>query len=364
MGHELALALTLGLLAGTTALRTSSNSTGNSLESVATEVGRRCKASDYAGAMAALENYGQPVGASHGKELLKACFMGNDGECQLSDHACGWMQKCLAEDGVCGRPPIVEMLSEIPGGKAALSLAQIAAAKTGESSEAAFQVGLLVDAVKKVFQSTGIADMQKGLAEMEEGHAEGEKGLAEMEEGLEDASEDASEDEKPGKKLKKLLGGKKKKPKMTAEERRWNVINKVADKVAANKVKRDEKKWKRYEKFTNDIQSMKVSKNLKFNLWQLKGAHDVFLDYFPDAKKTLWLYKIADLGMFISLACATEYTTLEGKKVDGYETKTAGITEKSPIYAWFAPKGLFKSPAYTYPILKTKLKKGANKWKC
>lgn len=333
------MALTLGLLAGTTALRTSSNSTANSLESTAAEVGRRCKAHDYTGAMAALEQYGAPVGARHGKELMKACFMGNDGECQASDAMCGWMQKCLAEEGPCGRPPIIEMLSEIPGGKTALSLAQIAAGKTGQGTDAAFKVNLLLDAVKKVFQSTGITNMQKGLAEMQEGLAEGEKGLAEMEEGV--------EAEKP-----------------SMEEKKWKVINGVADKVAAKKVKDEEKKMKRYKKFTDDIQSMKVSESLKYNLWLLKGAHDAWLDYIPDHKKAMWIYKIADLGMQIALSCGTEYTNLEGVKIKGHEVKMAGITEKSPIYAWFAPKGLFKSPAYVYPILKTKTAKDLKEWKC
>jgi len=238
------------LLASATALRTSSKSKYASADVAAAEVGRRCTALDFSGAVEVLEAHGRPVGWQLGKQLLKTCFMDKEGQCLLGKAKCAWMQKCFSAEGPCERPPIQASFLEVEGGQVAID--ELARDKNAPADGG--------------FPAAG-----------------------------------------------------------------WPLVN------AAKKLLKA------------------IPEKLKYSLLMAKGARDTFKAYVPEQKKQIWFYKLASLGLWFVLACATEYNNIKMMGVGG---------AAQPVYAWYAPMGIYRDPAYTYPIFESKLLQKTEDWKC
>jgi hypothetical protein len=248
--------LFVGLLVACGALRTSKKNKYADASVVSSEVGRRCTATDFPGAVEVLESHGRPVGWELGKQLMKACFIDKEGQCLLGKARCAWMQKCFSAEGPCERPPVKEAFLETEGGQVAYDSMGLEGAPAKKAAPVKDNIG-----------------------------AAG-----------------------------------------------WSAIN-AATKMLAKQ----------------------IPKQLKYNLMLAKGARDMFNSYIPTQKGKIWFYKLASLGLWFLLACATEYNNV----------KMQGVGDKAkPVYAWYAPMGVYKDPAYTYPVYESKLLQKTEDWTC
>merc|ERR1719160_432734 len=82
-------------------------------------------------------------------------------------------------------------------------------------------------------------------------------------------------------------------------------------------------------------------RGLKWMLWKAEGLHSKWMSYVPSQKRRIWIYQLGSIGVWFILACGAQWGGTKMINLLGKET---------PVYAWFAPLGVFKNPAYTYPV--------------
>lgn len=102
----------------------------------------------------------------------------------------------------------------------------------------------------------------------------------------------------------------------------------------------------------------KMPQGIRSVLWTIQKGREDWIQYIPDEKRRKWFVEFASLGLWMAIACGTEYSQVKMMGVGKYSV---------PIHAWYAPEGYFQQgkPAYTAPVYAGSIPDlDARHWKC
>lgn len=101
-----------------------------------------------------------------------------------------------------------------------------------------------------------------------------------------------------------------------------------------------------------------LPQGIRSALWTIQKGREEWIQYIPDVKRRKWFVELASLGLWMVIACGTEYS----------QVKMVGLGKYAqPIHAWYAPEGYFREgkPAYKDAIYQATLPDvNPNNWKC